>query len=263
MYKFGLKLWSINENYIKDAKKLYEKGVYNYIELFAVPNSYKKFINLWKDLDIPFIIHAAHSAKGLNLAKKEFLSDNLKLAQEAFKFADDLNAETIIFHPGVDGDIKETVRQLNKIIDSRIVVENKPYYGIYDNVICNGHSPEEIKFVMENTGVGFCLDLGHAIYSANTKKIGPFLYIKEFLKLNPKMFHISDGDMNGVYDEHKNIGKGSFDIKTILSLVPEDSYISVETNKNFKSSLKDFEQDVARLREMERENNEVKNFSCM
>ncbi|MFH1644461.1 MAG: TIM barrel protein, partial [bacterium] len=205
-----------------------------------------------KNLEIPFIIHAAHSAKGLNLAKKEFLNNNLKLAQEAFKFADDLKAETVIFHPGIEGDIKETVRQLKKIKDPRIIVENKPYYGIYDNVICNGNSPEEIKFVIDETGIGFCLDLGHAIYSANAQKIDPFFYIEEFLKLKPKMFHISDGDMNGVYDEHKNIGKGSFDLRQILNLIPNDSMISVETNKNYEDSLKDFEQDIANLKKIEK-----------
>ena len=89
------------------------------------------------------------------------------------------------------------------------------------------------------------------IYSANAQKIDPFFYIKEFLKLKPKMFHISDGDMNGVYDEHQNIGKSSFDLKRILSLIPKDSVISVETNKNFENSLKDFEQDVASLKRLE------------
>ncbi len=102
------------------------------------------------------------------------------------------------------------------------------------------------------------MDLGHAIYSANAKKIDPFFYIEEFLKLKPKMFHISDGSMNGIYDEHKNIGEGSFDLKRILTLIPKDYIISVETNKNYEDSLKDFEKDVFSLRKIEKEINEIK-----
>ena len=37
----------------------------------------------------------------------------------------------------------------------------------------------------------------------------------------------------------------------ILRIIPNNSYISVETDKNFKDSLVDFEQDIASLRTIE------------
>ncbi len=162
MHKLGLKLWSTNKNYIDKAIRLYDKQVYSYIELFAVPTSYKSHIHLWKNLNIPFIIHAAHSLTGLNLAQKNQLKQNMKLAHEAQQFADTLNSKHIIFHPGINGTEEETVRQLNKINDSRILIENKPYYGIpqknMPQIICNGSTLEHIDFIMKNTNVGFCLD---------------------------------------------------------------------------------------------------------
>ena len=249
MYKLGLKLWSTNKNYVKEAKRLYEEGLYSYIELFAVPDSFKDYINLWEELDVPYVIHAAHSAVGLNLAKKEFFKQNMRLAGQARLFADELKADIIIFHPGLEGKIEETANQLNKIKDQRIIVENKPYYGLYDNLTCNGNSPEEIKFVLDNVKVGFCLDIGHTIYSANAQNKDWFLYLKEFLSLNPKIFHISDGDKDGVYDQHKNLGKGSFDFEKIFSLTPKNSLISIETKKNFENSLKDFEEDVCFIKQ--------------
>ena len=259
MYKFGLKLWSINKNYVEEAIRLYEQGLYDYIELFAVPNSYQDFVEVWKSLKVPYVIHAAHSAKGLNLAKKEMFPENLILANEAKKFADELNAQTIIFHPGVDGRIEETANQLNKIYDSRIVIENKPYYGIYDNLICNGSLPEEIEFIIKNTNVGFCLDIGHAIYAANAKKIDQVNFIKDFLKLKPKMFHLSDGDWNGVYDLHKHLGTGNFDFLKIFSILPDHVIISIETEKSFKDSLRDFEEDIIFLRKTINKNEKNKN----
>jgi len=244
MHKFGLKLWSTNKNYIKEAERLFEEGLYSYIELFAVPDSFRNYIDLWKKLKIPFVIHAAHSAVGLNLAKKEFFKQNMKLADEARRFADELDSDFIIFHPGIEGKIEETVNQLNKIKDQRIVVENKPYYTIDGNFVCNGNSPEEIQFILDSTAVGFCLDVGHTIYSANAQKKDWFLYLKEFLRLNPKIFHISDGDIKGVCDQHENLCKGNFDFKKIFSIMPKDGLISIETKKNFEDSLKDFEEDV-------------------
>ena len=48
MYKFGLKLWSVNENYIDTAKKLYDENIYDYIELYAIPSSFDEYAELWK-----------------------------------------------------------------------------------------------------------------------------------------------------------------------------------------------------------------------
>ena len=40
--KIGLKLWSLNENYIKPARELFKEKIYDYIELYAVPSSLEK-----------------------------------------------------------------------------------------------------------------------------------------------------------------------------------------------------------------------------
>ena len=68
-----------------------------------------------------------------------------------------LEAETVIFHPGVNGKIAETARQIKALGDRRIIIENKPYYGKGENLICNGSSPEDILHIMSETGAGFCL----------------------------------------------------------------------------------------------------------
>ncbi len=255
MYKIGLKLWSTNKNYIEQALLLYEKKVYDYIELFVVPDSYNEYISLWKNLDIPFIIHAPHSFVGLNMAKKELLKNNLRLANQAQRFADYLDAKFIIFHPGIDGDIKQTVYQLNKINDQRILIENKPYYTIDKKLICNGYSPEDIEFIIKNTSVanmsiGFCFDIGHAIYSANAQGLDRYDYLLRFNKFKPKIYHLTDGDINGVIDQHEHLGLGSFDFEKIVDLFTKNTYITVETKKNYQDSLSDFEKDILFLKKM-------------
>lgn len=252
MRQFGLKLWSTNKNYIEEAQKLYKSGMFQYIELYAVPDSYDDTIKLWSKLNIPYVIHAPHFLGGLNLAKKENKGMNFKLAEETIRFADKLRAGIIIFHPGVDGDINETVSQLNEIKDNRVIIENKPYFTIDRVLICNGNSPEDIKFITDNTGLGFCLDAGHAVYSANTRKIAAMDYLKEFVKLKPRIYHFSDGDYNGIYDRHDHFGKGSFPLKRILNILPADCKITIESAKGSEHNLDDFAEDAEFLRNLER-----------
>jgi len=247
MISIGLKLWSINDYYIEDAQRLYQNGLYQYIELYSVPNSYSQFIECWAHLNIPYIIHAPHSNSGLNLSKYTYCEQNLAYAKEAFAFADRLHAPIVIFHPGIDGDISETVRQLKEISDSRIVIENKPYYTMDAKMICNGYSPEQIAYVMKETGVGFCLDIGHAIFVANALKTKPIEFLDRFLELKPTMYHLSDGDFTGVTDQHLHYGQGTFPITQILKHLPKPFQLTIETNKDYRDRLCDFEEDARSL----------------
>ena len=226
MFNIGLKLWSTNENYVEEAKRLFENGVCNYIELYIIPGSLDK-IDLWKNLcsqKVPFIIHAPHFKEGVNFAKKECKTRNMLLAKESIEFANILDSKYIIFHPGIAGDINETARQFNELNDNRILVENKPYFIERDDSICNGATIEEIKFVLENTTVGFCLDIGHAICAANALKLEPIEFLKSLLALEPKMFHLTDNDFSSVYDKHYHFGKGNLPIKDILGLLPKKQF---------------------------------------
>ena len=171
MYKLGLKLWSINtDNYLQEAVKLYDNGVYDYIELYVVPDSLQT-LQKWKELKMPFIIHNSHFAQGFNLAKQEKTQRNREIYEETKQFADELNAEYIIFHGGIDGDIRETAIQLTLFNEPRALLENKPFVALPNRMngnFCRGYNVDEIKIVQEASGCGFCLDFGHAICAANS-----------------------------------------------------------------------------------------------
>lgn len=244
--KFGLKLWSINPDYIPEAIRLYELGIYQYIELYAIPDSYDAMIKFWKSLRIPFIIHAPHYKHGLNLSQVQFQPVNLKLAKESYAFADALNADTVIIHPGMNGPIEETVRQIRFIYDDRLVIENKPQVGLGE-LTCTGATPQEIQFAMDQTGVGFCLDIGHAICAANSHHIDPITYIRQFIQLAPQMYHVTDGNVASVYDQHDHYGQGSFPLAEILTLIPPHSRITNEATKDDPIRLDDFVKDMSWL----------------
>lgn len=254
MKKYGLKLWSINKNYVDIAKDLYSRKIYDYIELYAVPNTFKEYARLWKSLNIPYIIHAPHFIHGLNFSNCEQEKENFALAFEAFKYADFLQAEKVIFHPGIKGDYKETVKQINKLKDERILIENKPKNVAVTNEyltpddVCVGYDFSQISYILENTSVRLCLDIGHATCAANSMGIDYKLQLKDFIKLNPYMYHISDGDISSGVDKHYHIGSGSYDFNTIFSLIPKDAVISIETEKDSKENLNDFIEDVKKLK---------------
>jgi len=96
--------------------------------------------------------------------------------------------------------------------------------------------------------VGFCLDIGHAACSAKAYNFFYLDYLKKFLALGPEMFHLADGDVENLTDDHRHIGEGNFDIRKILNLLPLNVMITIETNKNSKESLTDFRKDIEMIR---------------
>lgn len=255
MFSYGLKLWSTNAGYIDSAAGLFREKIFHYLELFAVPGTYEK-IGLWTDFrknsGVPFVIHAPHYMAGMNLADPASRGKNRLLAEEALRFADALGAEKVIFHPGVNGRDEEAAAQLKSLYDPRMLVENKPYMGIIEGVTCAGYSPEGIKLIMEHSGVGFCLDIWHAIAAANALKKDSAEYLSGFLGLGPRMFHISDGDKASSADGHLHLGAGNYDFPGIVARLPANAMITIETEKKYQDRLDDCAADVSFLETLAR-----------
>ena len=256
--KIGLKLWSVNTDaYLREAKRLYAERVFDYLELYVVPGS-QATLPLWKalqdELTLPFAIHAPHSAHGVNLADAAKRESNAKAFDEVCLFADQLDAKHIIVHGGTyphPSDvspataIEELVHQLTTLNDSRILLENKPFLPIGDAPIrLVGSTPDEIHRVLAAVGCGFCLDIGHAIASANAHSAGWHAWMDEFLSLRPDMFHLSDMQVGSQKDQHLHFCDGTLPIEEILSRLPKSATISIETKKDSNSDLGDFQRDA-------------------
>ncbi|MDR2067433.1 MAG: GNAT family N-acetyltransferase [Holosporaceae bacterium] len=250
-HKFGLKLWSTNTDYYFDeAKRLYANGVFSYVEMYVIPDS-GGFIEKWKTLGVPINLHCPHFLHGFNLASKEKENYNRQIYDQVKQFADELCSDYIVFHCGIDGTVEETVRQLKNFNESRAVIENKPYRPRPEvgGRQCRGATVEEIKYILKEVGCGFCLDVGHAICSANSQKIDRWKYLEEFNKLSPKAYHLTDmEDIESECDSHIHIGKGQMDVRRVLSFIDEGSVVTVETEKSYERDLRDFEHDIALLR---------------
>lgn len=82
--QFGLKLGSKDTNYTEDIHSFNQNGYFQYIELFAVPESFNETIEYWKQFSMPFVIHAPHSYAGMNLSLTEERENNKKKYTKLF-----------------------------------------------------------------------------------------------------------------------------------------------------------------------------------
>lgn len=243
--KIGLKLFSTDTVLIPDARELHERALYDFIELYCIPNTFAGTIAHWDDIPSPFVIHAPHSYHGINFAQQVLRRSNEEHFADSRRFADKLGADSIIVHGGNNGTLEEALDQIRRLQEPRIVLENKPQKGIAGE-ICVGWSPEELRFALAKGVVqGTVLDFGHAFYAARTAGIDPMVMTKEFMDLGPRIFHLSDGLTGSVMDVHLNLGHGDFPLAQILTLIPEQGLVTLETPRDPMKRLGDFVADAA------------------
>lgn len=245
----GLKLWSINTDYyLKAAKELYALGIFDYIELYYVPNTLDT-LPKWQELEIPYTIHAPHFMHGVNLADKNKEEINRAVYKEVLTFTQALKGKYIIIHSGMDGTPEETIRQIKKFNIKNFIIENKPYLAPVDNsLLCRGASLEEIKYIIESLDCGFCFDIGHAICAYNSLRSSLnedlYQYLAQFNVLNPLCYHISDNYVDSEIDRHLHFGHGTFDFTKLVKILDFNKDVSLETTKDSKTDLNDFREDV-------------------
>ena len=104
-----------------------------------------------------------------------------------------------------------------------------------------GFSPDQIKQLIGDK-FGFCLDLNHAIKASISMGVDYKVFILDFLKLTPKLFHISDGKLNNYKDEHLAIGEGDYDFQFLNNCIEKNKshLVTLETpRKNLYSLSED------------------------
>ena len=244
--KFGLKLWSSNTDLVKQAVQLIDQKIFDYIELFVIPETpISSFL-----IDVPYIIHIPHHKFGVNIGETGRKKHNLQRIGESITWADKLNAGYLILHAGHDS-MEDARELLSEVTDSRLLIENMPKIGLDgENMI--GYSPEQIEDLVRVNNAGVCLDFGHAVKAAASLRLDYKEFINEFLHFEPKVFHISDGMVDTEKDEHLNIGDGEYDFEYFVRCVKNnpDGLMTLETPRFNNNSLQEDLQNVHKLKTM-------------
>jgi len=229
--KFGLKLWSINTDLIDQAVHLIDEKVFDYIELMVIPDSeIKPFL-----IDVPYIIHIPHEKFGVNIGDPAAKEYSLQKINESIIWADKLNTKHLILHAGY-GSMQHATDLLRGLSDSRLLIENMTKVGLAGEAMI-GYSPAQIEELL------LCLDFGHAVKAAVSFGVDYKEYVKGFMGLEPRVFHVSDGTLSGERDEHMGIGDGEYDFGFIwesMNLSPNVAkYCTLETPLIDRTSLKE------------------------
>lgn len=238
--KFGLKLWSTNTDLIDQAVALIDEKKFHYIELFVIPDTkIHHFI-----VDVPFVIHIPHHLFGVNIGDPERKEHNMQKIDESIRWADELKAESLILHAG-SGSMEQASCILDKIEDERLLIENMPVIGPEGEKMI-GYLPSQIMELTESNDFGLCLDFGHAVKASISLGFAYRKLICDFVKLEPYVFHISDGDLETEKDSHINFGEGSYDIKYFKECIEncKTKFITLETPRSNQLSL---DEDLANI----------------
>lgn len=258
MRKYGLKLWSKdfvkNRDFAKDAEKALKDGLFDYLELFALPSTFEETKDAVKAafLGQKVVIHAPHSVQHLNIADPQELEHNRLLIKDSQLFADLLCSDIIILHPGMEqGEafLAESIRQFRAFNDVRLTVENLPAICSSTGHKLHGVTPLEIKRIMVETGVKFCLDFSHAICGANSCCADVYDVLNQFKALKPSMYHLCDGDVLSTIDSHLHYGEGNYDLKRLVTeFTTENALITMETGHGIPVDVKPWLEDISYLK---------------
>ena len=240
MRKFGFKIFSTNletaPQLIKECADFAKTQSDVFIELMVVANSEKSDLKKIKEQigNVEVRIHTPHNTMGFDAGNKELEQSNKKILTLSQKAADIFDAKTIVVHAGCghgEKYISETARQFKLFNDSRIVVENLPLFDT-DGEKLHGNTAEQIKYIMSESGCGFCFDFSHAICAALSLNKNIETQLKEFFVLNPNVYHMCDGDISKAEDSHMHFGTGNYPLQHFLNdFTDENAYITMETGK--------------------------------
>lgn len=237
MKKFGFKIFSTNLQkapaLIKMCGDFASTKEDMFIELMVVPTSTKddliKIKHQLKGVEVR--IHAPHTAFGFDVGDVELEQQNRKIFALSQYAADLFEAKTIVVHAGCEhgnNGLEESVRQFKLFNEKRIIVENLP-------VSSNGHArrgttPDEISYIMHESGCGFCFDFSHAICAALSLNTDVEKQLKNFYALKPNVYHMCDGNINQAKDLHLHFGQGNYPLKHYLNdYTDKNAYITMET----------------------------------
>ena len=241
MRKFGFKFFSTNiynaPSLINECMEFIEKTSDTFVELMVVPDITSDDLHRLKKQFGKTEVRIHGPYMGVDTGNKELEKQNRKILAASQTAADIFDSETIIVHAGYGHkkeNLEETARQFKLFNDNRIIIENLPYYDNNGDYL-HGNTAEEIAFVMNESGCGFCFDFSHAICAALSLNINIETQLKNFFDLNPAVYHICDGDLSVAYDSHLHFNDGNYPLAHFLNdFTADNAYITIETGKGLE-----------------------------
>ena len=205
-----------------------------------------------KSLDMIYTVHCPFADINIASPSKPMLKASLKRLKQSMAYANRLNAELWVLHPGFVTGISpfypgrtwqqnvQSLRQLTGTAEEyglRFAIENVPQK--YGSIM---KTAEDFKRLYSETDleVGIVLDVGHANLENQTD---PFL-----TQLPDKIWHFHLSDNTGEVDQHLGIGYGKIDWQDFAARINQISFsgiVMVESVFNVEESVSKLKQLLA------------------
>jgi sugar phosphate isomerase/epimerase len=206
-----------------------------------------------KPKGLKYTLHCPIADINIASPSKPMLNASLKRLKQSMAYANELNAELWVLHPGqVTGitpfypgsDWKQNVQSIRTLHKTakeyglRIAIENVPQkYGAIMK------TPEDFARLYAETGlsdIGIILDTGHANLEAQTERF--------LTQLPDKIFELHLSDNMGENDQHLGIGYGKIDWQQLTAQLKQirfNGIIMIESVFNVPESLTTLKQLLA------------------
>jgi deoxyribonuclease IV len=239
MIKVGLKIFTTDE-----PKILEERSFADYFEVYPVPGISAGWL---KDYDHEYIIHAPHASHGVNLASKKLQASSLKTITEALGVADLLDAKIVVLHAGNtksragESDMETLKDSLSRLDDKRLILENLPCRTGFQHFFAYDYATtKELSARFSNR---ICLDFSHAMVTSAVQKKGYKELISELLKLDVRLFHMTDGRQEIADDLHLPLFEGNLDLGYFKGIVEKSACrrVTLETPINLAAQRKEYD----------------------
>lgn len=178
----------------------------------------KEFLEIVPSYDLEFSAHAPMSDINIGSLNPRMREASLRELISGLGACRRLGMDVYTVHPAfltplgmvsrekVKEVAKDSLRRLDRISEEtgvKVALENMPRM-----FSTTGTTPQELTDMIEGTGLGICLDIGHA----HTMGLLP-----DFIELKERVINIHIHDNKGEFDEHLPIGDGTIDFPMVLN----------------------------------------------
>jgi sugar phosphate isomerase/epimerase len=198
-----------------------------------------------KSYVLKYTLHSPFADINIASPSKSMLKSSIKRLKQSIAYANGLDAELWVVHPGMktgismfypEAEWNQSVSSIVELAETaeeygvKVAVENLPAkYGFVMK------SPEDFERFHTQTGLdlGIVLDIGHANLETQTEAF--------FQKVPNKITHVHVSDNLGQDDNHLGIGYGQIDYANVAQRLKQIGYsktIIVESYDHVEESIK-------------------------
>lgn len=233
------------------------KDIFDYFELTITDEVTEADLDKIKSQGVETVIHSPHIRFGFDIGDINNHKKSKELLDKSIWAADYLKSKYIVVHAECRHDlnsINHVIKFFKDNFDSRLVVENTLHK--YKDYVSFG-SYEDMKKIIEESGVPLLFDFDHCICTANQLGLDPHEYIRSFMKLKPVMFHASGLRTDVLKDEHLDfVSRKDYNDYRYLKYIGKDQFVTFETSMEFERNKERQIEDIKFVRDIVGDNND-------